>query len=915
VFFGHRWATSSAIGKNPEITLSAPTDVTASDGNYADKIGIYWDAVRGATLYRIFRNTTNNPATATVVGTTAANYFFDSTAVAAQNYFYWVKAENGGNTSDFSNSDQGLRAIGGFGGGPFPPLEPPPAPSGNPVTAAKAYLGKALFWDEQLSSTRTVACGTCHRPSSGGSDPRTIFNNARSRNPGFDQIFNTADDIFGSPGVPQNRADGTYVMNNLFKFNEQVTGRKSPSYLNAGYTPFLFWDGRATETLRDPITNTIILPSGAALESQTLGPPLSSAEMAHGGRNWGQAAARIAQSKPLALATNIPAALQNWIGGRTYPELFQEAFGTPEVTPARIAMAIATHERTLFSDQTPLDKDAYNIEPLTKEEEAGRSLFINLQCNACHDGALMSDQMFHNIGVRPQFEDRGRGAITGNPNHDAQFRTPTLRNVELHAPYMHNGKFATLEEVVEFYNRGGDHDAPNIDRSLIRPLNLTAEQKASLVTFMKRPLTDVRVRDELPPFDRPRLYTESNRVPLVSGSGRSGSGGIVPQVIAIEPPLVGNPSFTVAVQNGLGNAAATLVIDSVDPGVGSSIPASGSFWRETVTLQGTGAGNGYGSVSVVIPNNPQIVGQTFYGRWYVVDSGAVNGFAVSQLFQFTVFGENLATRGTFADFDGDRRTDISIFRGSNGQWWYLRSIDGANRVYQFGSGSDRIVPADYTGDGKADIAVWREATGEWYILRSEDSSYLSVPFGMSGDMAVPGDYDGDGKADLGIYRSGTWYVQKSSGGVEIFQFGLAGDVPQVGDYDGDGRTDAGIYRASNGQWWIRRTNMGVLAVQFGVGSDRPVAADYTGDGKTDIGFYRPSSGEWYVLRSEDMSYYAVQFGLGTDEPVVGDYDGDGMADIGVFRQGVWYVNRTTQGMLIASFGQNGDKPVPAAFVP
>jgi hypothetical protein len=109
--------------------------------------------------------------------------------------------------------------------------------------------------------------------------------------------------------------------------------------------------------------------------------------------------------------------------------------------------------------------------------------------------------------------------------------------------------------------------------------------------------------------------------------------------------------------------------------------------------------------------------------------------------------------------------------------------------------------------------------------------------------------------------------------------------------------------------------MGVLAVQFGVGSDRPVAADYTGDGKTDIGFYRPSSGEWYVLRSEDMSYYAVQFGLGTDEPVVGDYDGDGMADIGVFRQGVWYVNRTTQGMLIASFGQNGDKPVPAAFVP
>ena len=85
---------------------------------------------------------------------------------------------------------------------------------------------------------------------------------------------------------------------------------------------------------------------------------------------------------------------------------------------------------------------------------------------------------------------------------------------------------------------------------MIRPLNLATEEKADLVAFMKRPMTDPRVANELPPFDRPTLYTESNRVPTISGTGRAGSGGIMPKVTAIEPPLVGNPSFTVAVSTG-----------------------------------------------------------------------------------------------------------------------------------------------------------------------------------------------------------------------------------------------------------------------------------------------------------------------------------------------------------------------------
>jgi cytochrome c peroxidase len=912
LFFGGRALTSTAIGQG---SLAAPTGVVASDGNYADKVGVYWDTIRGAVLYRVFRNTTNNSAGASDVGTTAANFFFDTTPTAGQTYYYWVKAENGPLTSPFSDPNTGLRAVGGFSGGLFPPLDAPAIPAENPVTAAKAYLGKALFWDEQLSSTRTVSCGTCHRGAAGGSDPRTIFGDVRSRNPGFDGIFNTADDPFGSPGVPENSADGTYVLNNFFKFNEQVTGRKSPSYLNAGYSPNgIFWDGRASNQFRDPLTNALVIANGGALESQALGPPLSSAEMAHGNRNWTQTAERIAVSRPLALAPTVPPALQAWINGRTYPQLFEEAFGTPDVTPVRIALAIGTHERVLFSDQTPLDKDSANIELLTMQEEMGKSLFVNLQCNVCHSDSLLSDQQFHNIGVRPVAEDLGRGAVTGVPDDNGRFRTPTLRNVELRAPFMHNGRFGTLEEVVEFYNRGGDFDAPNIDRGLIRPLNLTAGQKQALIAFLKRPLTDPRVRNELPPFDRPALYAESNRVPVVSGTGRPGSGAFTPKVTAVEPPLVGNPSFTVGVTESLGGAQAVLVIDSSDPGTGSTIPATGSFTRRSLTLQGSGNGNGWGSVSLAIPNRQSIVGQTFYGRWYVTDPAAANGFSVSQVFSFTVFGNASAGQAAWADFDGDGRTDISIFRPSNGQWWLSRSTLGTIS-HTFGNSSDELAPADFTGDGKSDVAIYRPSAGSWFVMRSEDSSFYSFPFGAAGDIPAPGDFDADGKADAAVFRpsTATWYIRRSSdGGVVIEQFGANGDVPQAGDYDGDGTSDIAIFRPSNGQWWLKRSAAGTVATTFGVASDVPTARDFTGDGRTDIAFWRPSTGEWYVLRSEDSTYYAVPFGIPTDIPAAGDYDGDGKADTAVFRPSAatWYVNRTQQGLLIQAFGAPTDVPVP-----
>lgn len=377
---------------------------------------------------------------------------------------------------------------------PPPPLGPPPVPAENPQTGAKINLGKALFWEEQLSVTGTVACGSCHRPSSGGSDPRSAFVNAGSTNPGPDGVFGNADDIQGSPGVPAHGSDGFYQLSDQFDLSPQVGGRKTPSMINAAYAPLLFWDGRADTSFSDPSSGQLLIPAGAALENQALAPLQDLAEMGAAGALIEDVAARIVSARPLVLATEIPAALRAWIGNRDYPTLFAEAFGSDEITPARIAMAMASYQRSLFSDQAPIDAFfAGQPMALTPQEAQGQQLFGANDCRACHAGNLFTDNNFRYIGVRPANEDLGRFNQTGNPGDRGAFRVPGLRNVELRAPYMHNGRFATLAEVVDFYDRGGDFNAPNKDPR-IRPRGLTQAQKDALVAFLTRPLTDPRCR-------------------------------------------------------------------------------------------------------------------------------------------------------------------------------------------------------------------------------------------------------------------------------------------------------------------------------------------------------------------------------------------------------------------------------------
>lgn len=385
-------------------------------------------------------------------------------------------------------------------------LPPVPYPPENPPSEARRVLGKMLFWDEQMSWDDTVACGTCHRPAFGGSDPRP------GRHPGTDK--GTIDDVYGSPGVVLRDADGKPAAHAVFGMDPQVTPRTSPSNFMALWAEEIFWDGRADGRFVDPLSGKVLIDTGGALESQTLAALSNAAEMTRSEHDWAELTAKLRRVRPLALASDLPEDVAKALHRRPdYPSLFSDAFGDDAITPARIAFAVAGYQRSLIADHTAWDRlQAGDDEALSDAALRGWRDFQAFQCVSCHEPPLFTNNDFVNIGLRLARFDGGRMNVTGDPEDAGEMKVPSLRNVALKPRFMHTGQFGNLGAAIGFYLTGAAlEDRDSMPNGSVYSFNMGAQSELDIRTFLEEGLTDPRVRDETFPFDRPTLASEREK--------------------------------------------------------------------------------------------------------------------------------------------------------------------------------------------------------------------------------------------------------------------------------------------------------------------------------------------------------------------------------------------------------------------
>ncbi len=337
-------------------------------------------------------------------------------------------------------------------------------PADNPLTAQGVTLGRRLFYEKRLSANNTISCASCHQQA-------RAFTDGRRFGIGFD-------------GTP--------------------TKRNAMSLANALWIRNFFWDGRA-----------------ASLEAQAVTPLTDPHEM---GQSLDSSANKLRASDKLQTSGKWPTPGKSQ-ASESYAAAFSAAFGSPDITPERIVKAIAQFERTLISADAPYDRYLRGEYQFTPAEQQGYNLFFggsspgapavagsiavrSLGCANCHGGPRTLTETYHNNGLDSVFADPGRQAITGMAYDRGRFRVVTLRNIALTGPYMHDGRFATLPEVLDHYSghlAGGPTLSPTLRDSAGRPvqLQLTDMEKKALLAFLNTLTDSTFITD--PRFSDPKI--------------------------------------------------------------------------------------------------------------------------------------------------------------------------------------------------------------------------------------------------------------------------------------------------------------------------------------------------------------------------------------------------------------------------
>ncbi len=295
-----------------------------------------------------------------------------------------------------------------------------------------------------------------------------------------------------------------------------------------------------------------------------------------------------------------------------------------------------------------------------------------------------------------------------------------------------------------------------------------------------------------------------------------------------------------------------------------------------------------GSFTMVISVTPQILTELRSNRVYFKIHSA--NFPTGE-----IRGQFRLTNGTYNDFDGDGRTDLTVYRNSNNTFYAQSSLNRNLLSQTIGQAGDSVsLTVDFDGDGKSDFSTARyNPQIIWRIFQSTTGTVRETQWGSStlGDFFASADYDGDGRFDIAVFRAGVWYIIESSTGNYRSEFwGKSGDVPAPNDFDKDGKADLGVARSENGQrfWYVRRSSDNQFyRVQWGLSSDAFFTGrtDFDGDGAADILVIRNESGQkvFYILRSSDNQLQIIRWGASSDLPKLGDYDGDGKTDAAVTR--------------------------------
>ncbi len=263
--------------------------------------------------------------------------------------------------------------------------------------------------------------------------------------------------------------------------------------------------------------------------------------------------------------------------------------------------------------------------------------------------------------------------------------------------------------------------------------------------------------------------------------------------------------------------------------------------------------------------------------------------------QGEIRGQFHLANGTYNDFDGDGRTDLTVYRTLNRSFYSQSSLNNVLSEKQIGSAGDSVsLTVDFDGDGKSDYSTAAyNGNFIWRVFQSTTNTLKETAFGSSAfnDFFAAADYDGDGTFDIAVYRGGVWYIIESSTGNYRYEyFGQSGDVPAPNDYDKDGKADLAVARSENGVrvWYVRRSSDNQnYRVEWGLSSDAFFTgrSDFDGDGAADISVIRNENSQrvFYILRSSDNQLQTIRWGASNDVVKLGDYDGDGKTDAAVTR--------------------------------